>query len=134
MPLSCGSGDPSREEISKGFVLLRKNVVWGLVGFDRAFLTLPFFSYCEVLAGKAQAAALQEMGRSGLGWAFGYVQKRLALEQGISQSHAPAGPGEESDNPDIAGLLPTASVLCLFLPKKHPKQGAALQSPVGRCL
>lgn len=48
-----------------------------------------------------QAAALWETGHSVLGWGFGYVQKHLALEQGISQSHAPAGPGEESNNPDI---------------------------------
>lgn len=42
MPLSCGSGDPSREEISKGFVLLQGNVQ-ALVGFNRALLALLFF-------------------------------------------------------------------------------------------
>lgn len=60
MLLSCGSGDPSGEEISKGFVLLQRNVVWGLVGFNRALLALPFFSFCRVqlrvLSGKAHVA------------------------------------------------------------------------------
>lgn len=85
MLLSCGSGDPSGEEISKGFVLLQGNVQ-ALVGFDRALLALPFFSYCGVelgvLAGKAQVASCCSTGDRpfGAGLGFGYVQKHLVLQ------------------------------------------------------
>ena len=30
----------------EGFVLLRRTVVWCLMGFSRALLALPFFSFC----------------------------------------------------------------------------------------
>lgn len=66
-----------------------------------------------------------------LGWGFGYVQKPLVLEQGISQSHASPGPGEEATNADVAGLLPAASIFSVFPLKKHPRQGTALPSPDG---
>lgn len=69
MPLSCGSGDPSGEEISKGFVLLQGNVQ-ALVGFDTALLALPIFPYCGVelgvLAGKAHVASCCSRGGQAL--------------------------------------------------------------------
>lgn len=76
MLLSCGSRDPSREEISKGFVLPWRNVVWGLVGFNRALLALPFFSYCRVelgvLAGKAHMASCCSTGDGPFGSRLGF--------------------------------------------------------------
>lgn len=139
MPLSCGSGDPSGEEISKGFVLLRRNVVWGLVGFDRALLALPFFSYCrvelEVLAGKAHVASCcsteDGLVGSGLGFrvraeeshAWGSARATLQLAQGKSQT-----------TQILQDRFPQLQFF-LYSPSKASKAGhCSFPSSVGPCL
>lgn len=117
MPLSCGVWGGW---ISKGFVLLRGNVVWGLVGFDRALLTLPFLSYCgEELGVLAVKAHMASCCPAGAGPCVSAPCFRVRAEQpGLwhegSQRHAPATPGDEANNPDSCGTAPRGYHFFLF--------------------
>lgn len=132
--------------ISKGFVLPRGNVVWGLVGFDRALLTLPFFSYCGeelgVLAVKAHMASCCPAGGGPCVSAPcfrvraaqpGLWGGRAALWHKGSQRHAPATPGDEANNADSCGRAPRGYHFSFFFfsPKNHAGQGTApFQAPL----
>lgn len=137
MPLSCGVWGGW---ISKGFVLLRGNVVWGLVGFDRALLTLPFLSYCgEELGVLAVKAHMASCCPAGAGPCVSAPCFRVRAEQpGLwhegSQRHAPAHPRGRGKQPRFlrhgSPWLPFFPFF-YFSPKNHAGQGTApFQAPL----
>lgn len=133
MPLSCGSGDPSGEEISEGFVLLWRNVVWGLVGFNRALLTLPFFSYCGVELGgfgrESTRGKLLLYGRRAVQcWAgvSGTCRSVLRLSKGSARATLQPAQGKSQTTQILQDHIPRLQFASLFALKSI--QGGVLLS------
>lgn len=76
-----------------------------------------------------QAAAPREMGPLVLGWGLCTCRSK-----GSARAVLQLAQGRRKNNPDIAGLLPTAAVFFLFCPKKHSRQALAGTSPGDPCL
>lgn len=77
-----------------------------------------------------QAAAPRETGPLVLGWGLGTCRSILCFSKGSARAVLQLAQGRRKNNPDIAGLLPTASVFFLICPKKHSRQALCFQALV----